>query len=228
MRARTHTPSAAAEATVSFDSKTKAVRKRQDPSQHEICAFAIIGFEARQSRSTGSWLDDRDEQIDGRCHAGFIPETWTLSASLTVPMSLTHRHPHTQERHCLLKRSSLPDSLFSESILLEATQRTACQVDLDSTVSLSLSFFCFQPRSLAPSLLPPPHMLTLTTDLAVLVSPRRRQRQSSSSSAKRRRWSCNAAEWLQKTTSVSFPHRRLRGKDAKTHTQMHTHSGELT
>lgn len=54
MRARTHTPSAAAEATVSFDSKTKAVRKRQDPSQHEICAFAIIGFEARQSRSTGS------------------------------------------------------------------------------------------------------------------------------------------------------------------------------
>lgn len=141
MRARTHTPSAAAEATVSFDSKTKAVRKRQDPSQHEICAFAIIGLEARQSRSTGSWLDDRDEQIDGRCHAGFIPETWTLSASLTVPMSLTHRHPHTQERHCLLKRSSLPDSLFSESILLEATQRTACQVDLDSTVSLSPSPF---------------------------------------------------------------------------------------
>lgn len=121
----------------------------------------------------------------------------SVSLSHCANVSHTHTPSHTQERRCLLKRSSLPDSLFSESILLEATQRTACQVDLDSTVSLSPFPFLF-PALLAPSLLPPPHMLTLTTDLAVLISPRCRQRQSSSSSAKRRRWSCNAAEWLQK------------------------------
>lgn len=51
MHACIHTPSAAAEVTVSFDSNTKAVRKHQDPSQHEICAFATIGLEARQSSS---------------------------------------------------------------------------------------------------------------------------------------------------------------------------------
>lgn len=148
----------------------------------------------------------------------------SVSLSHCANVSHTQTPSHTQERHCLLKEAPYPTRCsLNPSCWRRRRGRPARWTSTPQ--SLSPSPFLF-PASLAPSLLPPPHMLTLTTDLAVLVSPRRRQRQSSSSSAKCCRWSCNAAEWLQKTTSVSFPHRRLRGKDAKTHTHRCTHTLE--
>lgn len=102
---------------------------------------------------------------------------------LCQPLSLcrlTHRHTH---RRGIIKKK-LPTRLVVLRIHLVGSDAEDGLPGGPRLHSLSL-LFCFQPRSLPPSLLPPPHMLTLTTDLAALVSPRRRQRQSSS--AKRRR-----------------------------------------